>query len=260
MRRKKAKSRDGIYQILSDIAMQMLTMFLFIFIVTLMTYKMATQDQVPKLKAEVQDLRDQLAANEKKENRLKKDLENLAASDPATQVEHVLSEASIDGPKGRKDFDLFVKGLRDLPGKDLHLIVDATGSMHGISNFLIPVLRLIVVRSGKKLTAITWFSDGNAATYNGTMGEMFDQLMEGAPFVGYNETIGDAFKRAARNAPAPGAYLLIGDEPSSDEIHYFSIPAPVFTLPLGRDNPDTLWEYQTLAEQTHGKMLRMIFK
>ncbi|MEK6748759.1 MAG: hypothetical protein AABY83_06080 [Pseudomonadota bacterium] len=260
MRGRKTASRDGIYQILADIAMQMLTMFLFIFIITLMTYKLATTEQVPKLKAEIQELRAQLANEEKKEARLKSDLEHLAASDPKTQADQVLGYAGLEGSKGRKDFDLFVQGLHDLPGKDLHLIVDASGSMHGISNFLIPILRLIVTRSGKKLTAITWFSDGNAATYSGTMGEMFDHLMEGAPFTGYNETIGDAFKRAAQNAPAPGAYLLIGDEPATDEIHYFSIPAPVFTLPLGRDNPDTLWEYQTLAEKTHGKMMRMIFK
>ena len=91
------------------------------------------------------------------------------------------------------------------------------------------------------------------------MGEMFDKLMQGAPFVGSDETIGDAFKHAERNAKVPGAYMLVGDEPSDDKIAYLDIPAPVFTLPLGRTNPTTVWEYKTLADKTGGKMLHMEF-
>ncbi len=89
------------------------------------------------------------------------------------------------------------------------------------------------------------------------MGEMFDKLMAGAPFVGATETIGDAFIKAATNARTPGAYLLLGDEPSDDRIHYNEIPAPVFTLPIGRSNETTLWEYRTLAEKTGGRMLTL---
>lgn len=147
-----------------------------------------------------------------------------------------------------------------MPGNSLHLIVDATGSMHGVSEFLIPVLRIIVIRSGKRLDALTWFSDSNADTYRGTMGEMFDRLMAGAPFIGANETIGHGFRHAASHAPPPGAYLLIGDEPPADRIGYFSIPSPVFTLPIGRDNPDTNWHYQKLADETGGKLLHLELK
>jgi len=35
---------------------------------------------------------------------------------------------------------------------------------------------------------------------------------------------------------------------------------PVFTLPIGRDNPDTNWHYRTLAEKTGGEMLHMEFQ
>jgi len=176
------------------------------------------------------------------------------------QLERVLSASGLAQGKNRKDFDVFVKGLRDLPGDSLHLLVDATGSMHGVSEFLIPILRIIVIRSGKKLDALTWFSDGNADTYRGSMGAMFDRLMEGAPFIGANETIGHGFRQAAASAPAPGAYLLIGDEPPVDRISYFNIPSPVFALPIGRDNPDTNWHYQKLADETGGKLLHLELK
>ena len=65
---------------------------------------------------------------------------------------------------------------------------------------------------------------------------------------------------AAEHAPVPGAYLLIGDEPPADRIHYFHIPSPVYTLPIGRDNPDTNWHYQKLANETGGKMLHLELK
>ena len=68
-------------------------------------------------------------------------------------------------------------------------------------------------------------------------------LMAGAPFAGNEETIGRAFKVAAESAKPPGAYLLIGDEPSTDRIRYLEIPAPVFTLPIGKSNPEATWEY-----------------
>ena len=139
-------------------------------------------------------------------------------------------------------------------------MVDATGSMHGVTTFIIPVLRIIVIRSGQKLDAITWFSDGKAETYTGSMGNMFDLLMAGAPFVGSEETIGLAFTHAAKSAPKPGAYIIIGDEPSADKIHYFHIPSPVFSIPLGQSNPDTNWAYQKLADETGGKRLKLEFK
>ena len=84
--------------------------------------------------------------------------------------------------------------------------------------------------------------------------------MQGAPFIGSNETIGKAFKYAAKHADAPGAYLLIGDEPSDDRIFYRSIPAPVFTLPLGRSDSSTMWEYEKLAKETDGLMLHVNFR
>jgi hypothetical protein len=132
--------------------------------------------------------------------------------------------------------------------------------MHGVSAFLVPILRLIATRSGKDISALTWFSDNNIQTYTGTMGEMFDDFMKGAPFTGSNEYIGRAFSEAKDNAPRPGAYLLIGDEPSDDSVIYSDIPSPVFALPLGRSDPDTEWEYSNIAEKTGGKMLHIYFK
>lgn len=260
MARRSRLSHTNVHESFSDVALLMLATFIFLLVTILISSKLANEQEVPKLKADLAELRQELKAAQKDNQRLLANLDSMATMDVSKQMDQALDAVGLSKGMGRKDFDLFVKGLKDLPGKDLHLVVDATGSMHGVVTFLIPVLRVIVVRSGKRLAAITWFSDANAETYNGSMGEMLDKLLKGAPFVGHNETIGHAFKHAAANAPAPGAYILIGDEPSTDRISYFNIPSPVFTLPIGRDNPDTNWQYKTLAEKTNGKMMHLSFQ
>jgi len=260
MRKKRRSSPPNIYEMFSDIALLMLATFVFLLVTILITARMAEQYQVPKLKTALVDLQAQLDKSQAERARLMANMDALVGLSTDAQMEKALAAAGLAEGKNHKDFDIFIEGLRDLPGTSLHLLIDATGSMHGVSEFLIPVLRIIVIRSGKKLDALTWFSDGKADTYHGTMGAMFDRLMEGAPFTGANETIGYGFRYAAEHAPIPGAYLLIGDEPPADRIHYFHIPSPVFTLPIGRDNPDTNWHYQKLADKTGGKMLHLELK
>ncbi|MDT8384006.1 MAG: hypothetical protein RRB22_06290 [Gammaproteobacteria bacterium] len=260
MRKKRRSSPPNIYEMFSDIALLMLATFIFLLVTILITARMAEQYQAPRLKDAIANLQAELDQAKADRTRLMANMDALASLSPDGQMEKALAASGLDKGKNRKDFDVFVKGLRDLPGDSLHLLVDATGSMHGVSEFLIPILRIIVIRSGKKLDALTWFSDGKADTYRGTMGAMFDRLMEGAPFIGANETIGHGFTYAAEHAPIPGAYLLIGDEPPADRIHYFHIPSPVYTLPIGRDNPDTTWHYQKLADETGGKMLHLELK
>lgn len=233
-----------------------LGLFVFLFVVITITSQLAEKNQVPKLKEQIAKLEQALQLSEADKERFKDDMEKLIISDPETQVSTILESANV----GRKDFDLFIQGLKDIPGKNIHLVVDASGSMHGVSGFLIPILRLIVTRADKELAAITWFSDTKFQTYTGTMGDMFDQLIQGAPFAGNVENIGRAFRSAAEAAPPPGAYLLIGDESSDDTIAYSQIPSPVFTLPFGRADPDTEREYRTLAAKTGGKMLHLDFK
>jgi hypothetical protein len=260
MARKRRSSPLNIFESFSDIALLMLATFIFLLVTVLMASKQAEQYQTPKLKQAVKELQQELDKAEAERARMQANMDALATLSTDAQMEQALADAGLATGKGRKDFELFVQGLRNLPGHTLHLMVDATGSMHGAATFLIPVLRVIVIRSGKRLEAVTWFADGRADTFHGTMGAMFDRLMEAAPFIGANETIGHAFQYAAAHSPKPGAYLLIGDEPSADRIVYFNIPSPVFTLPLGRDNPDTNWQYQTLADKTGGKMLHLEFK
>lgn len=257
MKNRRRWSAPNIHESFSDVALLMLATFIFLLVTILITSRLATEYQLPKLKKEVEELREQLSKSQSDTDRLQVSLDNMANMSTEAQMDRALEAVGLGQGQGRKDFDLFVEGLKDIPGRDLHLLVDATGSMHGVSTFLIPVLRVIVIRSGKHLDAVTWFSSGKAETYTGSMGEMFDQLMQGAPFIGANETIGDAFKQAAKNARTPGAYLLIGDEPSDDPIQYFNIPAPAFTLPLGRSTPTTIWQYQELANKTGGKMLHI---
>jgi len=260
MSRKRRSSPPNMYESFSDIALLMLATFIFLLVTILITSKLAEEYQTPRLKASVEELRTQLEQAEAETERLKHNMDTLASLSTEQQMEQALEAAGLASGKNRKDFDIFIRGLRDLPGDSLHLMVDATGSMHGVSNFLIPVLRIIVIRSGKHLDAVTWFSDGRAETYTGTMGDMFDHLMEGAPFIGANETFGYGFRYAAEHAPPPSAYLLIGDEPPSDRVVYFNIPSPVFALPIGRENPETNWHYQKIADETGGKLLHLELK
>ncbi|HEY5601902.1 MAG TPA: hypothetical protein VIM41_02215 [Gammaproteobacteria bacterium] len=261
MTRKRRSLPPNIHESFSDIALLMLATFVFLLVMIMITSKLAEENQLPRLKASVSDLEKKLENAESINRRLLGDLNSMVNMTVESQMEHSLEAVGLGkNSKNRKDFDLFVHGLENIPGESLHLIVDGTGSMHGATTFLIPVLRVIVIRSGKRLDAITWFSDGNAATYQGTMGSMFDNLMSGAPFIGSQETIGKAFRHAAREAPVPGAYLLIGDEPSDDTIHPSDIPSPVFAIPIGKENPDTAWAYRKLAEETGGKMLQLEFQ
>jgi hypothetical protein len=260
MRKKRRSAPPNIYEMFSDIALLMLATFIFLLVTILITARMAEQYQAPRLKEQLAAVQGALNKSEIERRRLMENMNTLATFSSAAQMNAALADAGLASGKNHKDFDIFVKGLRNLPGNSLHLLIDATGSMHGISEFLIPILRIIVIRSGKRLDALTWFSDNKADTYRGSMGAILDQLMEGAPFIGANETIGHGFQYAANHAPAPGAYLLIGDEPPTDKISYFNIPSPVYTLPIGRDNPDTTWHYQKLADKTGGKLLHVELK
>ena len=244
------KSTSSIYESFSDLALMALGTFIFLFVTIVVTSKLTEMSEIPNLKDRIAKLEEQLNTAQNDKKRLKQDIDKIVATDPESQAQSILDAAGV----GRKDFDLFIRGLKDIPGKDLHLVVDATGSMHGVSGFLVPT------RSGKNVSALTWFSDNDVQTYTGTMGDMFDHFMEGAPFTGSNEYIGRAFHAAKADAPRPGAYLLIGDEPSDDSITYSDIPSPVFTLPLGRADPDTEWEYGNIANKTGGKMLHVYFK
>lgn len=247
---------ESVYITYSDMALLMLVIFIFLFTIMVITSRMSSGGQDGDLKKQLESLQQRLAAAETDKKSLAKNLEEIVVNSDESYLEKILETSTF----GRKDFDLFIEGLQNIPGEDIHLVVDASGSMHGLSSFLVPVLRLIVTKSGKRLSAITWFSDNDAQTYTGTMGEMFDRLMRGAPFYGSMETIGNAFRIAARNAPPPGAYLLVGDEPSNDTIYYDKIPSPVFTLPLGRSDQATNLSYGALAQKTGGRMLHLDFK
>jgi len=253
-RKKTESSIYDIYKSFSDLALMTLGAFLFLFvIITLVSQMSASSKETSRLNAQLAKIEQQLARSQADQRRLKQDLERLAATSPESEANAILKAAGVT----HKDLELFVQGLKDIPGDNIHLIVDATGSMHGVSGFLIPILRLIINRADKQVSAITWYSDDRFQTDTGTMGEMFDQFMRGAPFTGSFENIGRAFHTAINDAPRPGAYILIGDEPSDDTVEYSNIPSPVFTLPLGRSDPDTERDFGLIAEKTGGKMLHL---
>ncbi len=187
-------------------------------------------------------------------------------------VEDVLKNAGID--KG--DLDVFIKGLKDLPGDRLHLVLDATGSMNEKKPFLRIILAVIVAKSGKKLTGITWFAGEEVRGYNqhhqyitttknrvesayGTQKEMFDKLFEKAPFGGGIENVKQGLEDAAKADPLPTVYLLLGDEGSNDGLPASSL-VPIFTMPVQNVDPAVnkrlLQDYQALADLNGGMMLR----
>ena len=256
MTKKRRPTYTNIYESFSDVSLLMLATFIFLMVTILITSRIAQEYEVPKLKKEIQELKNELASAMLDKQRIAGHMDEMSLMSESNPMQRIIESATF----GRKDFDIFIKDLQKLPGKDLHLVIDASGSMHGLTSFLIPVLRTIVVRSGKRLSALTWYSDNEAETYTGTMGSMFDNLMSGAPFGGNLETIGKAFRVAKRKAPAPGAYLLVGDEPSNDQVGYSDIPSPVFTLPLGQSDPETSRNYQEIADKTGGRMLHLDFK
>ncbi len=260
MRTRNNQGTASIYEVFSDMALLMLAAFIFILAMILMVSKMQGSGDFEMDKAAIASLEDALAKSNARNVELMQEMNTLVGSDSEAQMDKVLASAGFGVGQGRKDFELMVEGLRALPGKDLHLMIDATGSMHGATSFLIPVLRVIAIRSGKKLSAVSWYADKRTNTATGTMGAMFDQLMQEAPFVGNDESIGHAFDAVAQTSPAPGAYLLIGDEPPTDTVHHHAIPAPVFTLPLGSSDSSTKVAYKKIADITGGRMLELRFR
>jgi len=250
---------EGTWQSFSDMALLMLAIFIFLFALILITTRLSEQYEIPELREKIKELSAQLKESQDQNERITAELGDMAKMSTEAQIERVLSSAGLADGQGRKDFEIFIHDLKKLPGNDIHLMVDATGSMHGLSAFLIPILRVIVIRSGKDMSALSWYANDQSETYKGPMGQVFDLLTQRAPFTGEDETIGDAFLKAAKKAAKPGAYLLIGDEPSTDRILYREIPSPVFTLPIGHD-PDLLYDFQRTADETGGKMLRIEFR
>jgi len=259
MRSRREQDRSSIYEVFSDMALLMLAAFIFLFAMFLMVSKAQDSGQVLKTKEQIASLEKELAAAKSRNLELLQEMNNVVGSTTEQQIEKVLSAAGMGRGQGRKDFEMMVKGLRNMPGRELHLVIDATGSMHGVTAFLIPILRVIAIRSGKHLSAITWYADNRTGTYQGTMGEMFDYLMQSAPFVGNKETIGYTFDRLGKDYPIPSAYMLIGDEPATDKVHYHAIKAPVFTLPLGNSDASTRVEFQKIADISGGRMLELKF-
>jgi len=244
-------------------ALLMLATFVFLFAMILIVANIGGRTS-PEMMREIRELKTQLAKAKKDNKRLLEEMSTLASASSASSSEgetaRVLASAGLGRGMGRHDFDMFVKGLRSIPGRNLHLIVDATGSMHGVTTFLIPVLRVIAFRSGKRISAVSWYADRRVGTFTGSMGDMMDKLMQNAPFFGADETIGHAFAYLAQHEAVPGAYMLIGDEPPTDTVHYHDIPAPVFTLSLSLNDSSTKVAFRTIARETGGRMLQLKFR
>ncbi|MDX8408809.1 MAG: hypothetical protein R8J84_02010 [Mariprofundales bacterium] len=255
-RRHRRESSESIFEVFSDMALLMLAAFVFMFALVVIYAQGMNSGNSKQTREQVKQLQQQLAQAEARNAQLQDELNQVAGSDVQQQMQRVLASAGLAEGKGKRDFDLFVEGLKKMPGHELHMVVDATGSMHGVTAFLIPVLRVIAIRSGKHISAVSWYGDRRTGTFHGTMGARLDQRLKEAPFVGSDETIGHTFDVLSKQ-PKPGAYILIGDEPPTDAVHYHAIPAPVFTLPLAINDSSTELAFENIAKFTGGKMLQL---
>ena len=132
MPRKHRSSTTNIHESFSDIALLMLATFVFLLVTIMITSKLAEENQLPRLKASVAELEERIKKTEAINQRLLNDIDTMANMSVDSQMEASLEAVGLGKSSNRrKDFDLFVKGLKDLPGNTLHLMVDATGSMHG---------------------------------------------------------------------------------------------------------------------------------
>src|SRR3569832_474311 len=144
---KKKQTESSIYDIyksFSDLAMMTLGLIIFLFAIIVMTMQLPQNNEVVKLKEEMAKKQEQMQASQADKEQLKKDMDKVVVTDPGKATESILQSAQV----GRKDYKLFIEGLKQLPGKDLHLVIDATGSMHGVTGFFFFFLRLFVARLG----------------------------------------------------------------------------------------------------------------
>ncbi len=259
MLRPRSQSQSNIHESFSDVALLMLATFVFLLVAIIITSRIHEDVRTPQLQQQVAQMAAEIDQLRQDKERLYGELEGSSGFDSEDQLEEVLKAVGLDSGKGRKDFDVFISGLKEIPGRDVHLVIDATGSMHGASTFLVPLLRVIMLRTGKQLAGLSWYADGATETYSGGMGEVFDRFMVGAPFLGSDETIGRTFAALARQR-APGAYILLGDEPSVDRIYYDEVHSPIFPIAIGRANPDTQFAFGNMADNTGGKLLQLRFE
>ncbi|PIV29778.1 MAG: hypothetical protein COS35_10125, partial [Zetaproteobacteria bacterium CG02_land_8_20_14_3_00_50_9] len=138
-------SPDNFYEIFSDMALLMLAAFIFLFAVILissrltgegtsdsarinsnMKQQLAVQlEEVQQAKAlleiETQQgmahLQKQLQIMAQENARLKQEAERVFED----HSDRILDTAGLGHGKGKKDFDMFVEGLKKIPGTELHL-------------------------------------------------------------------------------------------------------------------------------------------
>ncbi len=155
MKSRRRHNHTNVHESFSDVALLMLATFIFLLVTILITSKIQETVQVPRLKKELEALKAELSESAQENHRLYDELGDMAGMGTEAQIAKVLRSVGLNTESGRKDFDVFIEGLKDIPGNDIHLVIDATGSMHGASTFLVPLLRVIVVRSEKKMSALT---------------------------------------------------------------------------------------------------------
>ena len=88
----------------------MLATFVFLLVTIMITSKLAEENQLPQLKANVAELQSKLKQAQSTNRRLLGDMDSMVTMTVETQMEHSLEAVGLGkNSKNRKDFDLFVK-------------------------------------------------------------------------------------------------------------------------------------------------------
>ncbi|MDH5378304.1 MAG: hypothetical protein OEX00_08280, partial [Gammaproteobacteria bacterium] len=104
--KKRRFTYTNIYESFSDVSLLMLATFIFLMVTILLTSRTAQEYEVPKLKEEIENLKNQLAAAELEKSSLSNSLEEMAMSADSSAMDRIIQSTTF----GKKDFDLFIKG------------------------------------------------------------------------------------------------------------------------------------------------------
>src|SRR3569833_1829425 len=98
---KHRKETSTIYESFSDLALMTLGLFIFLFVIITITTQIAEKNELPKLRKQIAQHKQQLKLSEAEKEQQKKNKEKENDTEPENEASTILSAANV----GRKDFD-----------------------------------------------------------------------------------------------------------------------------------------------------------
>ena len=120
MKSRRRWAPPNIHESFSDVALLMLATFIFLLVTILITSRMAEEYELPKLKKEVEELRQQLARSNSDKNRLLGELDNMADMSTDAQMDRALDAVGLGRGQGGilQGGEDQVQGVGDVVGEE----------------------------------------------------------------------------------------------------------------------------------------------